>query len=144
MRQGLFLPFLKFGGLSGLGWILDFCIFLALVRFVQAPPFLANAASSGIAALSVFLLSRELIFNKADGGLATRLSLYFSYVIVVILLASLSVQFISSILDRILGAYAWHPAETMVASIAKIMVTPPQLGLNFLVSRMLSERKSKE
>jgi putative flippase GtrA len=144
IRFRLTLPFLKFGGLSGLGWIVDFCIFLALVRFVSASTFFANAASSSIAALSVFLLSRRLIFNKVEGGFFIRVSLYVSYVVAVILIASLSVQFITPILGLILETYAWHPGETMVAGMAKIVITPPQLGLNFLIARMLSEKKLRK
>ena len=62
------INFLKFGGLSGLGWIADTCILLLLVRLTGMAPFAANIISSCIAALSVFLLSRERSSTRPPGG----------------------------------------------------------------------------
>ena len=85
----LLASFLKFGGLSGLGWLADACILLALVGLLGMAPFAANFISSSIAALSVFLLSRELVFNKASGRTALRIAAYLAYVVLVIAVASL-------------------------------------------------------
>jgi putative flippase GtrA len=61
--------FLRFAGLSGLGWLLDMAVLLALVGLLGLPPFLANIASSCAAALSVFLISRLVIFDGARTAL---------------------------------------------------------------------------
>ena len=60
--------FLKFGSLSGLGWLLDLAILLSLVGGLGAPAFAANIVSSSVAAMSVFLVSRSLIFRRGRGG----------------------------------------------------------------------------
>ena len=66
MQRGMLVSFLKFGGLSGLGWLGDFLIFISLVLLLAVPPFWANCISSTVAALVVFLVSLEWIFIKAD------------------------------------------------------------------------------
>ena len=140
----LLMAFLKFGGLSGLGWIADTCILLALVSFVGMMPFLANIISSCIAALSVFLASRELVFAKASGRTGLRVLGYLAYVLVLICIASLFVQLISTGLRGLAEAYHLALSATLVAGIAKVIVTPPQLVLNFLMSRFMSERAAGE
>ena len=137
----LLASFLKFGGLSGLGWLADACILLALVGLLGMAPFAANFISSSIAALSVFLLSRELVFNKASGRTALRIAAYLAYVVLVIAVASLGVHLLTTGLRGVAEAQGFTPSAAAVAGVAKVLVTPPQLVLNFLVSRALSERK---
>lgn len=136
------VPFLKFGGLSGLGWLADAAILLALVGFLGVVPFAANLVSSSVAALSVFLLSRELIFAKAAGRTALRIAAYLAYVFLLICVASVGVQLISTWAREFAEAHRTTLSATAVAGIAKVLVTPPQLILNFMVSRHMSERKA--
>ena len=138
----LLVAFLKFGGLSGLGWLADACILLALVGFLGIAPFAANFVSSSIAALSVFLLSRELVFDKAAGRAGLRAAAYLAYVLVVIAVASVGVQVITAWLRELAEAQGWAMSAAMAAGAAKVLVTPPQLVLNFLVSRFMSERRA--
>ena len=134
------IAFLKFGGLSGIGWVMDACILLALVNLLGLPPFAANLISSSVAALSVFLLSRETIFKKAARGTGVRVTGYLLYTFVVICVASFGLQLIANWLAH--TAYDRHVVLTVaeLAAVAKVFVTPPQLLLNFMVSRFLSER----
>ncbi|WP_043831543.1 GtrA family protein [Muricoccus aerilatus] len=137
------INFLKFGGLSGLGWIADTCILLLLVRLAGMAPFAANIISSSIAALSVFLLSREKVFNKAAGGMGLRVAGYLVYTLMVILIASAGVGAITAWLGGLARAEGVALSATALAAVAKVLVTPPQLILNFLVSRFIIERDLK-
>lgn len=135
--------FLRFGGLSGLGWIADTCILLALVTWASLPPLAANVISSCVAALSVFLLSREAVFEKAAGGAGRRAGLYLVYTLAVIAIASLCVQALAAWIGGLMAADGVAASRTAAAGIAKVLVTPPQLVMNFLMSRYLSERPMK-
>ena len=140
----LLLSFLKFGGLSGLGWLADACILIALVSLFGVAPFVANLISSSIAALSVFLISRELIFSKASGRTTLRIAGYFAYVFALICVASVAVQMITVWTREFAQAQHLVLSSAVVTGIAKVLVTPPQLVLNFLVSRFMSERNIGE
>jgi putative flippase GtrA len=135
------LSFLKFAGLSGLGWLIDISIFLTLISAFNLEPFQANTVSSCIAALGVFLLSRELIFRKASKALFLRLMVYLTYTLIVIVVVStiigISVSFIRPLTENIIGEWS----IIVIAGISKILLTPPQLVLNYYMSRFLSERK---
>ncbi len=137
----LLASFLKFGGLSGLGWLADACILLVLVGWFGVTPLVANFISSCTAALAVFLVSRELIFTKASGRTGLRVLGYLAYVLVLICIASLAVQLISAWLRGFAEAHRIAVSATAAAAVAKVLVTPPQLVLNFLMSRAMSERK---
>ena len=137
------IGFLKFGGLSGLGWIADTCILLLLVQLAGMAPFAANIISSCIAALSVFLLSREKVFNKATGGTGLRVAFYLVYTLTVILIASACMGAITAWLGGLASAQGVALSATVLAAVAKVLITPPQLVLNFLVSRFLIERDLK-
>ena len=141
--MALLIRFLKFGGLSGLGWIADVSILLCLVRLLGMAPFVANMISSATAAVGVFLLSRELVFAKADGRVALRVAFYLAYTSTVILVASLAIGAIVAWLPRFAAANGVALSGLAVAAAAKVMITPPQLVMNFLVSRFLSERDMK-
>lgn len=112
-----------------------------LVRVAGAPPSLANVISSMTAAATVFLASRTFIFAGAAGGVHVRLGLYLLYTLAVILAASVVVGLLAARLTSPAGLLSLRTAGvTATAATAKILVTPPQLLLNFFVSRFLSER----
>ena len=133
--------FLKFGSLSGLGWLLDFAILISLVAFFGAPPFAANVVSSSVAAMSVFLISRKLIFTARDGGLEVRVAIYFAYTLAMIGVAAGAMTLIVDALRVLAVRWDWHPSLAVLTAMAKILVTPPLLIMNFLMSRHTSERK---
>ncbi len=137
----LLISFLKFGGLSGLGWLADACILLVLVGYFGITPLVANFISSCIAALAVFLISRELIFSKATGRTGLRVLGYLAYVLALICVASVMAQLISTWVLELSATHRLAVSATMAAAVAKVIITPPQLVSNFLVSRAMSERK---
>lgn len=137
----LLISFLKFGGLSGLGWLADACILLVLVGYFGITPLVANFISSCTAALAVFLISRELIFSKASGRTGLRVLGYLAYVLALICVASVMAQLISTWVLELSATHRLAVSATMAAAVAKVIITPPQLVSNFLVSRAMSERK---
>lgn len=137
----LWMQFMRFGALSGCGWVLDFLILLALVHFADAPGFVANVISSCIAAVSVFAVSRLLVFSPAQGRLTARLMLYCAYTVTAILVASLVLGWLVSELASLPAVIAWQATPTTLAALCKVIITPPQLALNFLMSRLLSQAR---
>lgn len=132
--------FFQFAALAGCGWLLDLVLLLLLVR-ASVSPSLANVVSSMTAAASVFVVSRLLVFDGPAGGLPVRLGLYLLYTIAVILVASAVVGLLASRLASPEGLLGFRTGSaTATAAAAKVLVTPPQLLLNFFVSRFLSER----
>jgi putative flippase GtrA len=127
--------FAKFALLSGGGWLLDLATLLALTRIFNAPPFLANMASSVLAASFVFLISRKHIHYGVDKAVLLRLLAYVGYAILMILLASAAMAALIEFFSR---WSAIADQRSLDVIIAKIVVTPPQLLLNFIVSRFVS------
>ena len=139
-RQGWLAAFLKFGGLSGMGWLLDFALLLSMVGGLGVPPFAANIVSSGVAALTVFLLSRRLIFNRSEGALGTRIAVYLLYQLCLITAAAGAMVLIIQGLGALAQFGGFGPSHAALTAAAKVLITPPQLLLNFLMSRHMSER----
>ncbi len=131
--------FVRFAGLSGLGWLFDITVLLILVGFgVRA--FNASIISASIAALSVFLVSRHFVFERDKRALGARLVIYLSYTICVILVAAATIQQLVNVFGSVVASHHFGITRTTMAAVAKIIVTPPQLLLNFVVARALSER----
>ncbi|MBS0451571.1 MAG: GtrA family protein [Proteobacteria bacterium] len=144
MKPRRLATFLKFATVSGMGWIMDALILLALVSQALWNPFYANIVSSCVAATCVFLFSREVIFRKVPRVLHLRLAAYLGYTLCIILLASAAIGLLVGMLAAIAGSLNFELPATAAAAIAKVIVTPPQLVANFVVSRFLSERTFKE
>ena len=141
VRTALRLSFVKFAGLSGLGWLLDTAILMGLTMLGVLAAFSANIVSSSTAALSVFLLSREVVFSKAPRALLLRAVSYLVYTLTVILLASALLGELVPLLLPLaeqMGAGRW--GQLIAVGVGKVTITPPQLLLNFLVARFFAER----
>lgn len=139
-RHGWLTAFLKFGGLSGMGWLLDLTLLLSMVSGLGAPPFVANVLSSSTAALMVFLVSRRVIFDRSEGALGARIAVYLLYTLCLITAAAWAMTLIIGGLDGLAQAHGHDPSRAALTAAAKVLVTPPQLLLNFLMSRHMSER----
>lgn len=132
--------FLRFAALAGCGWLLDFALLLLLVRYAGVAPFLANVVSSLVAASAVFLTARLAVFARAEGGLPVRFGLFLAYTLTVILVASAAVEVLAAHASQASVALGLAPlGVAQAAAVAKVIVTPPQLLLNFVVSRLLAE-----
>jgi putative flippase GtrA len=140
-RGSRLASFVRFAGLSGMGWVLDTAILLALIHATTMPSALANIISSCTASLMVFVVSRQFVFQAASHYFAARVALYLGYVLAVIFVASFALSGLVRLLAPMLAPHVtidWLP--TAAAGLAKVLVTPPQLLLNFLVARHLTER----
>ena len=139
-KQGWLAAFLKFGGLSGMGWLLDFALLMSMVGALGVPPFAANVVSSSIAALTVFLVSRRFIFDRSEGALGTRVAVYLFYTLCLITAAAWAMTLIIQVLAGLAQANGYALSPAVLTACAKVLITPPQLLLNFLMSRYMSER----
>lgn len=131
--------FLKFGGLSGVGWLLDFSLLMALVR-LGLPAGEANVLSSATAASCVFLVSRKLVFRGDPDRLLRRVLVYLVYTLCVICLASAAMQWLVALFADLQARLGTDLGRGWVSALAKIAVTPPQLALNFAVARFVAQR----
>ena len=122
----------------------DFSVFpsllLLLTGALGASGFVANLVSSLVASATVFLVSRRLVFASAEGRVTLRLAAYLLYTLAVILIASVALQWIAGIIADEAMRRAIPLSQTWIVALAKIIITPPQLALNFLMSRYLNER----
>jgi putative flippase GtrA len=108
---------LKFGVISGLGWLIDFTVFYLLVR-LDVPPFFANVVGAGIAVTFVFFSSVKRVFQYEGGYLLAKLAAYIGYQIIAVAIASALIDLISR-----------HTG--MEPLLAKILVTPFTFYANF-------------
>jgi hypothetical protein len=89
----------------------------------------------------VFLVSRHFVFDKAEGRLAGRVGLYFAYTLAVILIASVAMDYVGTYLLTFTQRMDWVVSASSMAAAAKVIITPPQLFMNFLASRLLAESR---
>ena len=134
--------FLRFAVLSGCGWLLDFAVLMGLVGLAGAPPLAANLVSSALAASMVFLVSRSHIFKEVQGSLPVRWGLYLGYTAGAILVWSAALQGLSPIVAHGAAGLGLRLDPSLPVAAAKVIITPPQLLLNFVMARWLNQRPS--
>lgn len=118
---------LRFGLVSGLGWLIDFCLFL-FAAWVSVPIWLANMLGATVAVLFVFFVSVRSVFQYRGVYLLNKLTLYVIYQIIGISLASLLIN----------GLVHWYELTPLIA---KILVTPLTFYANFqFMSRLTTGR----
>ncbi len=115
---------LAFGVVSGLGWLLDFGIFTALLS-AGATPFLANAAGAACAVTWVYAASVRRVFRYHGRFLVAKFLLYALWQVVGVSAASWGV-------DRLVHAGGLTPIW------AKIAVTPLTFAANYLFMAWLT------
>ncbi|MDR3513042.1 MAG: hypothetical protein P4L73_15500 [Caulobacteraceae bacterium] len=99
--------------------------------------------SSLSAASLVFLVSRGRIFAKTagarpDGTAPARLAAYLAYTAVQVTMVSLAIGALARPIAGALGLAGFGAAATLAALAAKVILTPAQLTLNFLVAGRLN------
>lgn len=142
LKYPLMYKFYKFFITSGIGWLLDFSIVWLLISYAKISPFFANSAGSTIGILFVFFTSLYKIFENNGKWIILKLSIYVVYSVLLILVMSLLVQFLSD-------NYAFNAAAERfiiwilpvpVALIAKVILTPLSLVMNFFVIKSIVEK----
>lgn len=125
--------FIKFSGISGVGWVIDVCIYLFMINILNMSPFYSNYLSSTIAVSFVYFASVCKIFNFKDGFNYWAFFIYLIY-------QFLSISGFSFIID-VLTRYSTViiPAIQLNyhAITAKIVVTPFTLITNYIFMKLL-------
>jgi putative flippase GtrA len=128
---------IKFFGLSGIGWIMDFCIYNAL-GFISPNLIVNNIISSGVGVTFVFIFATRKVFqNNSKIPLKWKYVIYLVYQFLLILLASKVLSYINLFIVE-------HIAIELIVKFApmlsKIIITPFTMLLNFIVMKGLIEK----
>ena len=128
----------KFFGVSGIGWIIDMCIFIILTSF-SISEIIANILSAFVAITFVYCVStRKLFINKNENfNLKKKYIMYIVYQIIIVSVASFAIGLLNK---GILSLLTIKIITNYSKIIAKILVTPFTMILNFLFMKFLIER----
>ena len=135
--RSLLIQAIRFVGLSGIGWLLDFTVYTVL-SFVLENLAVVNMLSSLCGASFVFLFSTRFVFQNSHRiPLWMKYAVYIIYQLILIwlislLLAQINVFLVSFLGSTFLGAFC-H-------TLSKIIVTPITMCLNFFVSKFVIEK----
>ncbi len=127
----------RFVGLSGVGWILDFCTY-TLLGFVSVNLFLNNMVSSWVGVTFVFFFATRKVFqNNSKIPLKWK---YFIYLLYQCILIFFSSKVLSGIDAYIVNNIDVDFILEFSAIISKILVTPITMVLNFFVMKGIIEK----
>lgn len=126
-----------FIGISGIGWCIDFVIYLLLNQFIEAQ--YANMISAAAGVSFVFWVSTRKTFknNIKRLSLKWKYLIYLVYQVGAILGASALIAFVQK---TVIPAVGWELLLRYSYIAAKIIVTPFTLCLNFIVMKILVEK----
>lgn len=126
-----------FIGISGIGWLIDFGIYILLNQWIDAK--YANMISAAAGVSFVFWVATRKTFknNIRRLSLPWKYLIYLVYQVGAILGASVLIAFVQ---DTVIPAIGWELLVKYSYIAAKIMVTPFTLALNFVVMKILVEK----
>ena len=135
----LFKQILKFVGVSGIGWILDFFTYTILGLF-SPHLFLNNFISCLVGATFVFVVSPRLVFiNKGRLSKLVKYVIYIAYQFLLICFLSYALVEINSVLIELLKSFiSWSVPYSYLLS--KILITPLAMTCNFIVLKIIFEK----
>lgn len=135
--RNLFKQAVKFVGLSGMGWILDFCMYTGL-GFVSGNLMTNNIISSWVGVTFVFIFASGKIFRNDN-----QISLKWKYVIY-LLYQCILIYFVSKLLVKINIVITRTMTDGLILQfstvISKLLVTPVTMVLNFFVMKWVIEK----
>ncbi|WP_336018147.1 GtrA family protein [Fusobacterium polymorphum] len=135
--EKLFSQFIKFLFVSGIGWLIDFCLYAILTIEFNLKVFYANIFSSIPAISYVFLISTKKIFIKSHRNNLTIIQKYIIYFIYQLLL----IFFISIVAENLyILAGKYNLNFKIMKVIIKILITPVTMTINFFVIKYLAEK----
>ena len=133
----LLIQAIKFFGLSGIGWLLDFTVY-TILGFVSANHVMNNFISSCVGVTFVFIFATKKVFkNNTKIPLWVRYIIYILYQLVLISLAS---KVLGQIDMFIVNNITIALIVKFSAIIAKIIITPFTMVLNFFVMKGVIEK----
>ena len=128
---------LRFLGLSGIGWLLDFTVYTLLSMRMENLA-LVNVLSSLVGASFVFIFSTRFVFRDSH-----RIPLAFKYAIYIVY-QLLLIWLISRLLAWVAAGIAlhapWELLRRLSAILAKILVTPVTMTINFFAMKTVIEK----
>ena len=132
-------PFIKFLFLSGLGWLIDFTLYLIFSNIFDFKIIYSNILSSIPAVTFVFFVSTRRVFvkNKKGFTLKEKYFIYFLYQVILIITISLLGQYLYLL---ILKNIAVKIELKILKLIIKILITPITMLINFIVMKFLIEK----
>lgn len=135
--KGLVRQAVRFIGLSGIGWLMDLCVYTVLGIWSE-DLFLSNIVSSWVGVTFVFLLSTRYVFkDRGRIPLKWKYVIYLSYQCALILLMSELLAAVDAVITR---AISIAIILDLSAIISKIVITPVTMVLNFIVMKGIMER----
>ena len=128
---------IQFFGLSGIGWILDFSIY-TILGLVNSNVIVNNIISSWVGVTFVFIFSTHKIFkNNSKISLKWKYLIYLSYQVILIFLISNLLGYIDDFIVLHIGYSAIVKFSNIIA---KIIVTPVTMLLNFIFMKSIIEK----
>lgn len=135
--KDLFFQGIKFIGLSGIGWILDFAMYTGL-GFVSDNLAINNMISSWIGVTFVFIFATRKVFeNNSRIPLKWKYFIYIAYQVVLIFAISKILTQINVVIVNIVEI---EPIVHFSAIISKVLITPITMILNFFVMKNVIEK----
>ncbi len=130
---------LQFFLTSGLGFLMDFAVYIILTQCLDRNVMTANCFSSLVGASFVFAVSTHRIFVKKENGLPLYIKyiLYIIYQLVLIFLVSAAGEWLDSVIHYLFAA---ELILTYSKLICKIIITPVTMTCNFFVTRFITEK----
>ena len=127
----------RFLGLSGIGWLLDFTAY-TLLSLRYSNLMVNNVFSSLLGASFVFLFSTRVVFRDSH-----RIPLWIKYTVYIVYQ-----QVLIFLISRLLGAvnvfqlrhFTWPLITRFSALLSKILVTPITMTVNFFVMKGVIEK----
>lgn len=137
LLKNLIIQAVKFIGVSGIGWILDFFIYTCLGLWSENL-ILNNTISSWVGVTFVFIFATRKIFkNKSRISLKWKYLIYIVYQIILIFLIS---KFLGLINIFIINNIDLQIIKDFSPILSKIIVTPITMILNFIVMKNIVEK----
>lgn len=133
----LITKFIRFIGVSGIGWIIDFIIYTLLTEVAHLPVALSNYLSTVPAITFVFFVSSRKLFVCRPDGLSkgAKYALYVVYQLLLVTCVSFLAQWLAGGLPLLL------PGLRPIAKLmAKILITPITMVCNFFALKYLAEK----
>lgn len=133
----LLVQAIRFVGLSGIGWILDFSVY-ALLGLVSSNAVLNNIISSWVGVTFVFAFATRKVFqNKSNIPLKWKYLIYILYQCVLIYFVSKLLGLVDSFIVTYISV---ELIKKFSAIIAKILITPITMIMNFFVMKGVIEK----
>ncbi len=130
--QGIF-----FVGLSGIGWILDFCVYIGF-EFILLSPVIRNIVSSWVGVTFVFIFATRKIFqNNSNIPLRWKYLIYLVYQVILIYFISVFLGMVDNFISSTVNV-VW--IQDFSPFLAKVFVTPITMCLNFFMMKRIIER----